>query len=81
MASSWIATCSGFSLEDDIEGEETRSLLSRIHHDHSVEWDGPNHFGNLDDDAQAARVELESALRELDQEDYWIKHCAKPFEP
>lgn len=60
---------SGSALADYLEGEEGSSLLSRIHQGHSVEWDGSNYVGNLDDDAKAAREELEAALQEVEQVD------------
>lgn len=63
------SSVAGPALADYLEGEEGRSLLSRIHQGHSVEWDGSNHVGRLDEDASAAREELEAALREVDQAD------------
>jgi hypothetical protein len=57
---------SGSDLADYLERfDRGRALLERIHEGHSVEWDGSNHVGHLDDDAQAAREELEAALLEL----------------
>jgi hypothetical protein len=44
-------------------------LLERVHAGHSVEWDGSNHVGRLDDDASAARDEIERILDGLDDDD------------
>lgn len=61
---------SGPDLADFLERfARGRVLLERIHEGHSVEWDGSNFVGSLDEDAQAAREELETALRELKQAD------------
>lgn len=61
---------SGSDLADFLERfDRGRVLLERIHEGHSVEWDGSNYVGHLDDDAQAAREELEAALQEVDQAD------------
>lgn len=43
---------------------EHRSLLARVYAGHSVEWDGNNHVGRLDEDAQEAQQELDALLCE-----------------
>ncbi|MFN2310174.1 MAG: hypothetical protein ABR553_10670, partial [Gammaproteobacteria bacterium] len=55
----------GDALADLLEGAEVVALLERIHAGHEVEWDGNNHRGYLDDDAQEAQGELEHILGEL----------------
>lgn len=61
---------SGSDLADYLERfDRGRVLLERIHEGHSVAWDGSNFVGNLNEDAQAAREELEAALQELGQAD------------
>jgi hypothetical protein len=61
---------SGSDLADFLERfDRGRVLLERIHEGHSVEWDGSNYVGTLDDDAQAARDELEAALQEVEEAD------------
>ena len=60
----------GADLLDFLERfDRGRVLLERIHEGHSVEWDGSNYVGSLNEDAQAAREELETALQELEQAD------------
>ena len=72
----------GAALADYLEGDEGRALLERIHTGHTVEWDGSNHVGMLDEDAEAAKLLLEQALMALDcvvvwNTDEWIGPC--PF--
>lgn len=45
-----------------LRGAEGQALLARVCDGHSVEWDGNNHVGQLDDDAKAALEELEQWL-------------------
>jgi hypothetical protein len=45
---------------------EHRSLLARVYAGHSVEWDGNNHVGRLDEDAQEAQQELDALLYETE---------------
>lgn len=49
----------GDELADLIERDDVVALLERVYLGHSVEWDGNNHVGRLDDDAQAASDELD----------------------
>lgn len=60
----------GSELADFLEGEGL-ALLERIHAGHEVEWDGNNHVGSLEKDAQAAEVELERSLQELPTATIW----------
>lgn len=64
------AAANGDSLADFLESDEARALLERIHAGHEVDWDGNNHSGSLDDDAQAASDELDSILEEDWQRPY-----------
>ena len=52
----------GDSLADLLESELVRELFERVHNGHSVEWDGSNMVGRLDEDAEAAALELEQIL-------------------
>lgn len=52
----------GDSLADLLDSELVRGLLERVHNGHTVEWDGSNMVGRLDDDAKAAALELEQIL-------------------
>ncbi len=56
------AEVNGDSLADYLEDAETIALLERVHAGHSVEWDGNNHVGQLDEDATAAAAVLERDL-------------------
>lgn len=49
---------SGDMVNEFVHGE-VLDLLKQIHVGHRVEWDGRNHIGVLDDDAEAASDELE----------------------
>lgn len=61
------AAVKGEALADFIEQPDVYELLGRIHAGHSVEWDGSNHVGQLDEDAQSASDELERLIEsELD---------------
>jgi len=55
----------GKTLADLLQGDEVRGLLERIHAGHSVDWDGSNHRGTLDDAAQDASYDLERRLERL----------------
>lgn len=52
----------GDSLADLLESEKVRALFERVHNGHSVEWNGQNMVGRLDEDAEAAALELEAIL-------------------
>lgn len=56
----------GDDLADFLESDAVVALLERIHAGHTVEWNGNNHVGTLDDDAQAAAEALMEALSGLD---------------
>lgn len=56
------SAANGDSLAEWLESDEMRALLARVHAGHSVEWDGNNHVGRLDEDAEAARDEITAML-------------------
>ena len=56
----------GDVLADFLDSPEIVALLERVHAGHQVEWDGNNHVGRLNDDAQAAAFEIESAIYSAD---------------
>jgi hypothetical protein len=68
---SWgVAACvRGDALADLLESAEMRALFERVHAGHSVEWDGNNNVGHLDDDARAASDELEAELTALGEDE------------
>lgn len=51
--------------------EEALPLLEAIHAGHSIEWDGNNHVGRLDDDARAAAEKLEEMLADVPVMTVW----------
>jgi hypothetical protein len=51
------------TLRDELrDGQRLSLLIDRVIEGHSVEWNGSNHVGRLDDDAEDADRELETAL-------------------
>lgn len=54
----------GDELADLLESDEVVALLERVYLGHTVEWDGNNHTGSLDDDARAASDELDTIFGE-----------------
>ncbi len=48
--------------------KEHRRLFERVYLGHEVDWDGNNHVGTLDDDAQEASEEIEQAAEALHDE-------------
>jgi hypothetical protein len=51
------------TLRDELrDGQRLSLLIDRVIEGHSVEWNGSNHVGRLDDDAEDADRELEMAL-------------------
>ena len=48
--------------------EEHQGLFERVYLGHEVDWDGNNHVGTLDDDAQEASEEIEQAAEALHDE-------------
>jgi hypothetical protein len=73
----WDGRTIRWTLPGDIRGKTLHRLLTvklpglleRVHAGHSVEWDGSNHVGRLDDDASAARAEIERILADLHDDD------------
>ena len=63
------ATVRGEVLADLLESAEVTELLGRIYVGHSVEWDGNNNVGRLDDDAAEAEQDLESLLDALGEDE------------
>ncbi|MEW6647203.1 MAG: hypothetical protein AB1450_08400 [Pseudomonadota bacterium] len=52
------STVRGDELADLLERADVIALLERVYLGHTVEWDGNNHVGHLDDDADEASGEL-----------------------
>ena len=48
--------------------QEHHPLFERVYLGHEVDWDGNNHVGKLDEDAQAASEEIEKATEALHDE-------------
>lgn len=67
--------CSSFlhgnSLIEFLEGDVGNDLLRRIHNGHSVDWDGSNHVGMLNLDAENAILELENELHDVQDVAIW----------
>jgi hypothetical protein len=63
------ASVRGDVLADFLESAEVVTLLERVHIGHSVEWDGNNHVGSLDDDAQSASDEFITLIEESFSDD------------
>lgn len=53
----------GDAIADFVAREDVAALLARIHDGHSVEWDGSNNVGRLDDDAREAQDNLEQLIQ------------------
>lgn len=53
----------------DLLAGDALPLLQRVHAGHSVQWDGNNHCGALDDDAQQASDELDRLFEGLSHSD------------
>lgn len=52
-----------------LESDDARSLLERVHAGHTVEWNGNNHVGRLNDEAREASDEFAALVdRELHTE-------------
>jgi hypothetical protein len=76
----------GDALADLLESDEMRVLFERVYNGHSIEWDGNNNVGHLDDDARAASDEIEVALTALGEDesamgvvwdvDQWLEYSA-----
>jgi len=50
--------------------EELLQLLERVHAGHTVEWDGSNMSGSLDEDAQDASEEIDEHIRNIDHDEF-----------
>ncbi|WP_431273450.1 hypothetical protein ACQ858_14795 [Variovorax ureilyticus] len=59
------ANVRGDALHSLLTDEETVALLQRVHNGRSIDWNGNNHVGSLDDDAGDASDELEQKFEEL----------------
>lgn len=81
------ASVRGDVLADLLAGDAL-PLLQRVHAGHSVQWDGNNHCGTLDDDARTASDELAALLSGLEDEadnvpvwdvaDWLFSNCTLP---
>ena len=58
----------GDSLADLLESDKVRALFERVRNGHSVEWNGSNMVGRLDEDAKEASEELEQIFAEESSE-------------
>ncbi len=56
------AAANGDALADFLRRDDVVALFERVHAGHAVEWDGSNHTGSLDDDAQSASDELQEMI-------------------
>ena len=65
----------GNNLANLLESERVRELFERVHNGHSVEWDGSNMVGRLDEDAAAAALELEQVLSPESGEYEMVQVC------
>lgn len=61
----------GYALCDVLSDTHILELLQRVHNGHSVEWNGNNYVGALNDDAEEASDELERCLNDLATWDVW----------
>ncbi|WP_431273639.1 hypothetical protein ACQ858_15875 [Variovorax ureilyticus] len=59
------ANASGVALHTLLTDEDTIELLQRVYDGHSIDWDGNNYAGMLDDDATEAYDELERLFATL----------------
>jgi|GEM_PF-3186983 len=53
------SSANGDSLADLLESDKVKSLLERVYQGHDVHWDGSNHVGRLNDDAEEASNALD----------------------
>ena len=74
-ASIWNGRTLTWRVPSDVKGEallafvqEHQALFERVYLGHEVDWDGHNHVGTLDDDAQEASEEIEQAAEALRDE-------------
>lgn len=56
-------------------------LLERVHAGHSIEWDGHNSKGRLDDDAAAASEEIEGVIGAIPDADLQEICTAEEYDP
>lgn len=59
------AAVRGDALDYAFRNSKILELLQRVHNGHSVDWNGNNYVGALDDDAEEASGELERRLGDL----------------
>ena len=62
-------TVRGDVLADYLESDETIALLERVEAGQSIEWDGNNNRGKLDDDATEARDTIGNELDAMSEDD------------
>lgn len=61
--------------------ETITPLLDRVHAGHSIEWDGHNNKGRLDDDAAAASEEIEGVIGAIPYADLQDISTAEGYDP
>jgi hypothetical protein len=68
---SWsvAAQVRGNALADLLESDEMRALFERVYAGHTIDWDGNNNVGKLDDDAQEAGHEIEAKLTAISEDE------------
>ncbi|UXY13852.1 hypothetical protein N8I74_11015 [Chitiniphilus purpureus] len=59
----------GTAIAEFLEDTDTQALISSIIAGYSCDWDGSNHRGSLNDDAESALAELEQAAERLQWDD------------
>ncbi len=64
-----------------LESDECIALVQRVLDGGEVNWDGSNHVGSIDDDAQEAWDELVNDLNNLYPNEHTIQTCEDWFEP
>lgn len=58
---------SGEALKKLLADENFAALLERVHKGHSIEWDGNNWIGRLDDSAGKASLDIQYLLYDVEQ--------------
>lgn len=80
---SWGITpyLSGDKIADTVLDPKIVNLLQKVYDGHTVEWDGNNNVGRLDQTAQSAYDELESIFNGIDSDisvylvEDWLSEC------
>lgn len=72
------ATVKGEALSRVLSDAATLQLLQRVYDGLKIDWDGSNHIGELNDDAEDASAELEQVLCKL-QDECWSLMSADEF--